>query len=122
MIHMSISLDSISSLVNNTTTSAANTTASSLEDTLNSNSLSSASDDELMDVCKEFESYFIEQVYKEMQKTVPEDEDGDASMSQLTDYFKDNMIQELASQTTEQSGGSLAKQLYDQMKRNYNLD
>ena len=83
-----------------------------------------AADDELMDVCKEFEAYFLEQVYKEMKKTIPENEDQDASMSQMTDYFEDEMIQKLASQSVEQSGGSnsLAQQLYEQMKRNYNME
>lgn len=34
------------------------------------------------------------------------------------------MIQKLASQSVEQSGGSnsLAQQLYEQMKRNYNME
>ena len=56
--------------------------------------------------------------------TIPENEDQDASMSQMTDYFEDEMIQKLASQSVEQSGGSnsLAQQLYEQMKRNYNME
>lgn len=79
-------------------------------------------DEELMEVCKEFESYLLEQVFKEMEKTSPifgEDEDG--SSSQLVDYFKDTTIAELASQSTEQNGLGLAQMLYEQMKRNYNL-
>lgn len=77
--------------------------------------------EELKEVCREFESYFMEQVYKEMLKTVGKNEDGEASMSSLVDYFKDGVVQTLASQTTEQSGGALAQQLYDQMKRNYGI-
>ena len=118
---MSISLDNISSVVNNTTTTAADSTSSALKNKLGTD-LSTATDDELMDVCKEFESYFVEQIYKEMEKTIPKSDDSDSSMSQLTDYFKDSMFQKLAAETTEQSGGTLAKTLYEQMKRNYNLD
>ena len=97
-------------------------TASKLQQT-SKKDYSKATDDELMSACKEFEAYFLEQVYKEMKKTIPENEDQDASMSQMTDYFEDEMIQKLASQSVEQSGGSnsLAQQLYEQMKRNYNI-
>lgn len=75
---------------------------------------------ELKEACKEFESYFIEQVYKEMLKTV-ETEDSGSSVSKLVDYFKDNTIQTIAAQTTEQTGGAFAKQMYEQMRRNYNI-
>ena len=114
-------MDQISSLINST---AAQTIAGSHTDnvqkTLGSD-LSTATDQELMDACKEFEAYFVEQVFKEMKKMIPDSDDGDSSMSQLTDYFKDEMIQELAQKTAEQSGGTLAQQLYEQMKRNYQL-
>ncbi len=81
---------------------------------------SDASADELKEVCKEFESYFLEQVYKEMFKTIGSEE-GDGPLASLVDYFKDGAIQSLASQTTEQTGGPLAQQLYEQMKRNYGI-
>ncbi len=76
--------------------------------------------EELKAVCREFESYFMEQVYKEMFKTIG-NEDGDAPLSQLVDYFGDSAIQSLAAKTTEQTGGPLAQQLYEQMKRNYGI-
>lgn len=76
---------------------------------------------ELKEVCREFESYFLEQMYKEMFKTIGASEEGDASMSSLVDYFKDGVVQKLAAQTTDQTGGPLAQQLYEQMKRNYGI-
>lgn len=82
---------------------------------------SSDSADKLKEVCREFESYFLEQMYKEMFKTIGSDEDGDSSMSSLVDYFKDGALQQIAAQTTEQTGGPLAQQLYEQMKRNYGI-
>lgn len=80
-------------------------------------------DDELMEVCKEFESYFLEQIFKEMEKTVTifKDEEDKGSTSQLVDFFKETTITELASQSTDQNSLGLAQMLYDQMKRNYNL-
>lgn len=113
---MSISLDSISSYINTTQSTTAN---SELEKTLGKD-LTNSTDDELMDVCKEFESYFIEQVLKEVKDTFT-NEDEDSSMSQLTSYYGDQMIQDLASQLGEQSGNKLANSMYEQMKRNYGI-
>lgn len=83
---------------------------------------SSSSDDELMSACKQFESYFLEQMFKEMMKTIPESEDTSSSNSQLMDYYKDEMVQQIASDSTEQNSLGLAQMLYEQMKRNYNLE
>ena len=81
-----------------------------------------SSDDELLAVCKEFESYFVEQVFKEMQKTVDVFSDGESNPNDsLVDFFKDNALQDLASTSTERDGLGLAQMLYEQMKRNYNM-
>ena len=77
-----------------------------------------ATDDELMDACKQFESYFMEQIFKEMWKTVPEHDSKDQSTTNLVEFFRDSTIQELASQSTEKNGTGLAQMLYEQMKRN----
>ena len=79
---------------------------------------SKADDKELMDVCKQFESYFLEQVFKQMAKTVNLTGDGDKSTANLVDFFKDNTIAELATQSTENNSLGLAQMLYEQMKRN----
>jgi len=39
----------------------------------------------------------------------------------MTDYFEDQMIQNIASESTEQSSLGLAQMLYEQMRRNYGL-
>ena len=86
------------------------------------NNPSTATEEELMDACKEFESYFVEQMFKEMQKTVDVFSDGESNPNDtLVDFFKDNALQELASTSTEKQGLGLAQMLYEQMKRNYNL-
>ena len=97
---------------------------SELEKTLGSGDLSNASDDELMQVCKDFESYFIEQMFKSMEKMIPKDEDEDesSSMSSMTDYYKEEMISKYAEYASESDGGKglgIAQTLYEQMKRTY---
>lgn len=97
---------------------------SELEKTLGSGDLSNASDDELMRVCKDFESYFIEQMFKSMEKMIPKDEDEDesSSMSSMTDYYKEEMMSKYAEYASESDGGKglgIAQTLYEQMKRTY---
>lgn len=82
---------------------------------------SKATDEELMEVCKEFEAYFLEQMYKEMMKTIPESELTSSANSTLVDYYKDEMIKKVSEQTAEQSNMGLAQTLYEQMKRNYEV-
>lgn len=117
---MGIGINSISAMIDQTNSSAANSKTNTLQSKLDGD-LSTASDEELMDVCKDFEAYFVEQVLKEVEKTIPKQEDEDSSMSQLTDYFKDEMIQELATEVCDQQSLGLAQQMYEQMKRNYSL-
>lgn len=81
-----------------------------------------ATEAELMDACKQFEAYFLEQIFKGMEKTVPKSDDGDASTQNLLDYFKDTTMQQLAEESTESNGLGLAQMLFEQMKRNYNIE
>ena len=74
-----------------------------------------------MEVCKDFQSYFIEQVLKQVEKTVKFDSEENTYASQMVDYFKDTAIQEISEQITEQEGGSFAQMMYEQMKRNYDI-
>ncbi len=79
-------------------------------------------DDALFDACKQFEAYLWEQVYKEMQKTVDIfDEDEDGYASNMVDYFKDTVIQQISEQTATQGSNSLAQMLYEQAKINYGI-
>lgn len=84
---------------------------------------SQASDEELMGVCKEFESYFLEKVFKSMMDTTKlfsdDKESGDGYASKMVDYFKDSAVTELASQATQQNGIGIAQTLFQQMKMQY---
>ena len=80
--------------------------------------------EELYEACKSFESYFMEQVLKEVDKSTPifgSITEGDSYASKMTDCYKDEMIKTMAGHVTEQSGNTLANQLYEQMKRNYGV-
>ncbi len=115
-------ISNITSIYNDLYASASGQAASKLENKLDAD-YSSATDDELMDVCKEFEAYFLEQVFKQMMKTVPKNEDEESgSNSTMMEYFQEQMIQSLASDSTENNSLGLAQMLYEQMKRNYGLD
>lgn len=121
-------------------------TSSALTNKINSTNFQTATDEELMEVAKEFESYLVEQVMKSMQKmtSISGDEDGesasatlfnslagitgeetDSAMSTLSDYYGDELISQLASTLTtnmynnNSSGLGIAQALYEQMKRNY---
>lgn len=82
---------------------------------------SKVTDDELMDVCKQFEAYFMEQVFKQMEKTIIKDEESSQSTTALVDYFKDSALQDLTNTAADTQGLGIAQMLYEQMKRNYGL-
>ena len=101
-----------------------NTTASPTAgsiDAMKNRDFSKASDEELMEACKQFESYFMEMVMKEMTKNIHlTGEDADAGSSTMVDFYKDQTISRLAAQSTEQNSLGLAQQMYEQMKRSSN--
>ncbi len=109
----------ITSLYNQYLTDTASKTTGTASKIDTAKDYSKASDDELMAVCKKFEAYFLEQCFKEMSKTVGSEEFSSGSTSTLMDYYKDNLIQNLAEQSTEKESLGLAQMLYEQMKRNY---
>ena len=96
------------------TQSASQAKTNKLQNTLNN--LEGSSDEELMEACKSFESYFLEQVFNAMEKTVMKDEKS-TSDSGYADYFKSQLIQEYASNATESGGYGIAQMLYESMKR-----
>lgn len=73
-----------------------------------------STDEDLMEVCKSFEAYLLEQVMKGMEKTIPSDE----KKNPYLDYFGDILYQEYATSATENQGLGLAQMLYESMKRN----
>lgn len=119
---MSISMDGISSMLDTTMNSSAANNAASLKNSINGVS-SESSEDELLQVCRDFTSYFVEEVLKEVKENMTsEDEDQDSSLQTLTDFHMDSTIELIADQVVDEVGESFTQQLYEQMKRNYNID
>ena len=136
-------MDNIISNVNSIYTNGtyASGTGNSLEDKINNKDLSKATDDELMEVCKDFEEYFAEQMVKSMLKMAKVDssdddnsyasifglssDSSDSGMSTMSSYFGDQMVSKLSEalcSTENGSGLGLAQTLYNQMKRNYGIE
>ncbi|MBO4882757.1 MAG: rod-binding protein [Lachnospiraceae bacterium] len=117
-------MSGISNLTDYYTSVTGQAKATELANSLSSKAENAKTDDELMSVCKQFESYLLEQVFKNMDKTVIRngDESKDSSTENLVDYFKGQALQELSAQSTEKQGLGIAQQLYEQLRRNYGLD
>lgn len=81
-----------------------------------SNKLGDINDDtedkELLDACKDFEQYFVEQVMKEFTKSLEEFND-----NTYMQYFGDTLITEYAEKITDNAGLGIAQMLYESMKR-----
>ena len=82
-----------------------------------------SSDDELWEACKSFEAYFLEQMFKEMQKSVDawKPESSDNSTSTLVDFFKDQTLQEVCNTSAETQSNGFAQMLYENMRRTYGI-
>ena len=78
---------------------------------------------ELTDAVKSFESYFVEQMLKEMKKSVDaiNDDDKDPFVSSTVDYFMDSTIQTIAEQMVNDYGSNFTDTMVAQLKRNYNI-
>lgn len=113
-------ISNISSMYSDIYSSAAGQSTSKLENQL-AGDYSKATDEELLEACKQFEAYFVEQMYKGMLKTIPKSEDSSGSTSTMLDYYKDKMVQEVAADTSQTGDLGLAQMLYEQMKRNYDM-
>ena len=117
---MSMGVDSIAAMIDNTKNSAAAGSAATLKTSANGLS-SESTEEELMTVCKDFASYFVEEVLKEVKEnmTLNDDEDEDSSIGTLKDFHMDSAIEMIADEVVDQSGSSFTQQLFEQMKRNF---
>lgn len=80
--------------------------------------ISSADDVEMMEACKEFEKYMVEQIYKAMEKTVMR---ADEEKNDYEEMFGDMRVSQYAEKVVDQGNIGLAKQLYESMKRNQGI-
>lgn len=75
-----------------------------------------SSDEELMDACKSFEAYLIEQVIKSSKKAMlPENEDEEGDYMKC---FGDQLNQSYAKLISENANLGIAQKLFESIKRN----
>jgi flagellar protein FlgJ len=74
-----------------------------------------ATDEELMAACKEFETYLVEQVIKNTKSAMLDDED---SQGEYMKMFGDKLNQSYAEMIAENANLGIAQMLYESMKRN----
>ena len=82
-----------------------------------------SSEEELESAVKSFESYFVEQILKEMKESINNinGEDEDSSTSMMTDMYMDSTIQQIAADMVEKYGDTMTDSLVAQLKRNYGM-
>ena len=98
------------------TKQAADSTAKSI-----SGISSDSSREEIEGAVKDFETFMMEQVIKEVKKSfVPEEEKND-NVSMYKDLYMDKAISEIASQLVDQIGGDVTDDFVDQIMRNYGI-
>lgn len=75
---------------------------------------------QLKKACKDFESYFINYIYKQMQSSVNSINNGEGIVkrSQGEDIFTEMLAEEYSKQATEQGGIGLADMMYKQLSKN----
>ena len=79
----------------------------------------------MLDACKQFESYLVQQMFKSMQESakVFSDEDEDDNSTDYVNMFQDNYLETIAEQMVNSGQGlGIAEQLYDSMKANSGTD
>lgn len=122
---MAMDVSSITSMLNQTAVANASKNASTSKTDAISNAAnglsSNSTEEELMEVLKDFESYFVEQMIKKMKDTFTDDEEESSVASQYTDTFMDYAIEDIADIMLDEIGGNMTQQLFEQMKRNYNI-
>ena len=117
---MSISIND--SMYNYLTQTAQNANKSASAGAVNNkigNINENSSEEEMKQAIKDFESYFVEQILKNVQESLKDDED--SSNAQLTEFFMGQVGEQLADKIVDQSGNRLTQTLYEQMCRNYNI-
>jgi flagellar protein FlgJ len=77
--------------------------------------LEGATDEEMMDACKSFESYLVQQVMKQVKDSVAKSEEDEG---EYMSYFGDMLYEKYAEDITESGELGIAQQLYESMKRN----
>jgi len=76
--------------------------------------LDTENDEELMEACKSFESYFVEKVFERTREAMIGDEE---EKNEYEEYFGDMLYKEYAEKITDSGQLGIAQMLYDSMKK-----
>ncbi|MBS5793968.1 MAG: rod-binding protein [Clostridiales bacterium] len=96
----------------------ANIETDNFKQTLN-NAINSGQDDELKEACTEFESYFLNMMFKSMRKTVVSN-GGIFGKSNSEKIFQDMLDEQMTDKMAKQGGIGLADMMYKQLSRQNN--
>lgn len=76
--------------------------------------LNTENDEELMEACKSFETYFVEKVFERTRAAMVGDEE---DKNEYEEYFGDMLYKEYAEKITDSGQLGIAQMLYDSMKK-----
>lgn len=107
---MSISINNTYPGINNILNNSTEVSKVKLEDSLK-NINSETESEELLEACKDFEQYFVEQVMKEFTKSLDV-----FNNNTYMEYFGDTLVSEYAKTVTESGNLGMAQMLYESMK------
>ncbi len=72
-------------------------------------------DEALLEACEEFESYYLNKVFSQMRKTIPESGLTEASAGR--DYYEDMLYEAYSKEIAKGSASGIKEILYEQLKR-----
>lgn len=70
----------------------------------------------LLEACEEFESYYLNKVFSEMQKSVPKSDLMESSQGK--DYYEDMLLDAYTREMAKGKGTGLKEMLFKQLKKN----
>ncbi|WP_250277697.1 rod-binding protein [[Clostridium] colinum] len=105
-------------VLNLSTTIKTEVETDNFKNTLN-NAIQSGEDEELKKACVQFESYFLNMMFKSMRKTVISNE-GIFQKSNAEKMFQEMLDQELTKKMANQGGIGLADMMYKQLNKQSN--
>lgn len=80
-----------------------------------SSNIEDASQEEMLEACKSFETYLVQQVMKQVKNSVAKNEEEEG---EYVAYFGDMLYEKYAEDITESGKLGIAQQLFEAMKRN----
>ena len=114
---MAIDISSINNqLIQNINSTTKETADQKAFETILNEAVEKKDAEKLKKACQEFEGYFLQQVFKEMRKTVPDS--GLLEKSQGREIYEDMLYEEYSKNISKGKGIGLSDMLYRQLSKN----